>query len=135
MLDKGCLHRMQVAWPSNTFDGGDHFAFVSRRKAQARIHAPAIHMDRARATLAVVAALLGAGEADMVAHAIEQGGAWIDIQFMERAIDVQLHMNVFILHGHDAGWCTVLACVVGIRKSESMKLPGAHCDTCRTDAC
>src|SRR5471030_844889 len=64
----------------------------------------------------------------MFAHAIEQGSAWIDIQFMQRAIDVQLHMNV-------AAWRTVLDCVVGICKSERMKLPGAHGDTRRTNAC
>ena len=51
-------------------------------KTQARIHAPAIHMHRARAALAVVAALLGAGEVQMLAHAVEQRGAWIDIQFV-----------------------------------------------------
>jgi hypothetical protein len=97
-------------------------------------------MDRARAALAVVAALLGAGEAEMFAHAIEQGGAWIDIQFMQRAIDVQLHVNIATVRWYSAAWRTVLACFIGIckrgiRKRKRMKLPGAHGDTRRTDAC
>ena len=50
------------------------------RERQAGIDAPAIDDHGAGAALAVVAALLGAGEMQMLAQRIEQGGASVELQ-------------------------------------------------------
>ncbi len=53
-------------------------ALVHHRERQARIDAPAVDDHRAGAALAVVAALLGAGEMQMLAQRVEQRGARIE---------------------------------------------------------
>ena len=53
-------------------------ALVHHGEGQAGIDAPAVHQHRAGAALAVVAALLGAGEAQVFAQGVEQRGARIE---------------------------------------------------------
>ena len=61
---------------------------------QAGIDPPAVDEDRAGAALAVVAALLGAGQAQVLAQRVEQRRARIDLQAVLLAIDRQRHLGV-----------------------------------------
>ena len=78
VLDEGGLHRMQVLRRAEPLDGGDAVALVHHRQRQAGVDPPPVDDHRAGAALAVVAALLGAGEMQMLAQRVEQRGAGID---------------------------------------------------------
>ena len=87
VVDEGLLHRMQRAV------GGDRPSIVvtSRPSAwtarrQAGHDAPAVEMHRAGAALAVVAALLGAGQRELLAQHVEQRGARIEREHVRRAV-------------------------------------------------
>ncbi len=63
VLEEGCLDRMQAAvCGRETFDGRDLSALGLRGERQAGKDALAIDMDGAGAALALIAALLGAGQ-------------------------------------------------------------------------
>ena len=49
-----------------------------QREGEAGVHAPAVNVHRARAALAVVAALLGARQVDGLAQGVEQRGTRVD---------------------------------------------------------
>ena len=89
MSDKGGLHRMQCARRAQALDGGDFFAVVHQRQAEARVHAPAIDMHRAGAALTVIAAFLCAGEGDGLANTIQQRRARIDSKVVVFAVNPQ----------------------------------------------
>jgi hypothetical protein len=67
MLDERGLHRVQMVGLAQTFDRGDLVALVHHRQAEAGIDAHAIHQHGARAALAMVTALLGAGQLQILA--------------------------------------------------------------------
>ena len=79
------VHRLGRAQPSMVVISSPSCitARLSRRAPSA------IHVHRARATLAVVAALLCTGEDDALANAIEQCGSRIDAKLAVHAIDAQ----------------------------------------------
>ena len=81
VLDEGRLHRMQVLRRAQAFDGGDLVALVHHRQRQAGIDAAPVDDHRAGAALAVVAALLGAGQVQVLAQRVEQRGARVEFQF------------------------------------------------------
>src|ERR1700739_3794538 len=58
VLDKCCLHGVQIFRLSNAFNRGDLVALVHHCEGEAAVHAAAVHMHGACATLAVVAAFL-----------------------------------------------------------------------------
>ena len=62
MLDEGRLHRMQGVGRAQPLDGRYFVFFVHHGKREARIDPHAVYQHRARATLAVIAALLGSGQ-------------------------------------------------------------------------
>ena len=62
VLDERRLQRVQVVRRAQPLDGDDLVALVHDRERQAGVDAPAVDQHRAGAALAVVAALLGAGE-------------------------------------------------------------------------
>jgi hypothetical protein len=62
------------------------------RQREAGINAPAVDDDRAGAALTVVAALLGAGEVEMLALCVEQGRSGIDVEIVSRAVNAQRHL-------------------------------------------
>ena len=62
---------------------------VHQGEGQARIHAAAVHVHRACAALAVVAALFGAGECDGLAEAVEQRRPRVDAELVVLAVDAQ----------------------------------------------
>src|SRR6266542_420656 len=75
------LDRMKIGSASaQAFDGGDR---------------PAIDMHGTGATLALIAALLRAGEAHMLAQGIEQCDARLDQELMPLAVDFKLHGDGF----------------------------------------
>ena len=67
MGNEGGLHRMKAAAVGYAFDRKHIGAVVAESESQARIDAPAIDQDGARAALAAVAALLRAGEVKTLA--------------------------------------------------------------------
>jgi hypothetical protein len=64
-----CLHGMQVIWRAEPLDRGDRAALVHYGKSQAGVDPPPIDHDRASSTLAVIAALLGAREMQVLSQA------------------------------------------------------------------
>ena len=87
--DECRLHRMQCVGRAEALDGRDLVPVVHQGQAQAGIHAPAIHVHRARAALAVITALLRSGESNGLAEAIEQRRSRIDAKLVLLAIDAQ----------------------------------------------
>jgi hypothetical protein len=64
----GCSDRRRA----EALDGGDLRALVHHRQAQAGHDPPPIHQHRAGAALALVAALLGAGQVHVLAQRVQQ---------------------------------------------------------------
>ena len=80
MLDEGGLHRVQVVGRAQPLDGGDAVALVHHRERQAGIDPPPVDDHRAGAALAVIAALLGAGEMQVLAQRVEQRGPRVELE-------------------------------------------------------
>jgi hypothetical protein len=72
------LHRMQMFRLSDALDGRDLVYGVHHGKREARIHALPIHMHRAGSALPVIAALLRAGQVQVLSQTIQQRGPRID---------------------------------------------------------
>jgi hypothetical protein len=89
MLHESGLHRMQPGGRAESLDRGDLGALVHHGQAEAGIDAAAIDDDRTRAALALVAALLGAGQLQVLAQQVEQGGAGVDLHLVTLAVDRQ----------------------------------------------
>jgi hypothetical protein len=77
------------------FDGRHVLAGVRDRKRQAGLDAPAVQQNRARSTLAVVTALLRAGEAQLMPQGVEQRHPRIDIDMGGPAVDDKRHLVGF----------------------------------------
>ena len=95
MVDEGLLHRMQRAVagadaPGQPLDGRHRLAHGDRQ-GQAAQHPLAADQHRAGAALAMVAALLGPGQAHVVAQGVEQRRARVDGQYVAGAVHRQLH--------------------------------------------
>src|SRR6516165_937274 len=67
ILTEGGLHRMQLLAIGEALDGGDARAVALHDEQGACLHALAVHMHRAGAALARIAAHMGAGEALVLA--------------------------------------------------------------------
>ena len=89
VFDEGGLHRMQLVRRSEAFDGRDAIAFVHDGERETGIDAPAVGDHRAGAALAVVAALLGAGEMQVIAQRVEQRGARVELERLLFAVDLE----------------------------------------------
>ena len=87
------LQRMQFAALRDAFDGGDAAALGLDAQHQARGHDAAVQDDGAGAAIAVVAALLGAGQAENVAQALEQALPRLAQKFLRLAVDRGLDAN------------------------------------------
>ena len=72
VLDERGLQRVQRAGRAQAFDRHDLVALVHDGERQARVDAPAVDQHRAGAALPVVAALLGAGQVQVLAQRVEQ---------------------------------------------------------------
>src|SRR5215831_13437208 len=89
-LDHGLLHLVQFAVrPFDTFDGGDLAPAHRVSERRARIGRHVVEHDSAVAAFGMVAAELGAGEAQLVAQRVHQGLVGCDIDGPFAAVDVQ----------------------------------------------
>ena len=79
------------ASPSTVVDLG---AVVRDREREAGVDAAAVEQDRAGAALAVVAALLRAGQPEVLAQQVQQRGARVDGEAVLLAVDVQGDLGV-----------------------------------------
>src|SRR5262249_37256125 len=77
--------------PGKAFNRGDGAAFDLSREGQAGQHALAVDMDGAGAALALIAALLGAGQRKVLAQGIEQRDARLDGERPRLSIDHEVH--------------------------------------------
>lgn len=91
LFEEGSLHGMQFALPRKPLYGGDGTAFGLGGERQAGQHALAVDMNGAGAALTLVAALLGAGEAEMFTQRVEQRDARLDVERMALAVDVEMN--------------------------------------------
>src|SRR5690606_1103191 len=77
MLQECALHGAGVVETTQPLDGRSAFPFVHSRDGQSAVAPDAIYGDSARAALSVVAALLGARQAEAITQVIEQRGSWV----------------------------------------------------------
>jgi hypothetical protein len=97
--------------------GGDFIAIVSYGKRKAAIDSPSVRQHGAGAALAVIAALLGAGQGEILAQQVEQRDPGVDLQTVRLAVDMQLNRNGIRRRG--GGWS-------GGQRNRS----GGHSDRC-----
>ena len=93
MLDERRLHRVQVVGRAQALDGGDLVALVHDREREAGGDPPAIHDHGAGAALALIAALLAAGQMQVLAQCVEQGGARIELELPACPVYVEGHVH------------------------------------------
>ena len=99
MLEEGGLDRVEFGTGiGEPFDGRDRAAFDLRSQRQTGKHTLAVDMNGAGATLALIAAFLGAGEVEMIAQRIEKRHARFDGEGMCPAIDFEIDGGL-IAHG------------------------------------
>ena len=87
VFDEGGLHGMKPAGFAKAFDGGDLVAVVHGCESEAGVDAAAVDVNGASATLAMIAALLGSGQMEFFAQAVEQRRAWVEVYFVGLAVD------------------------------------------------
>lgn len=91
MFKKRRLHRMKLAVFFETFNRRDRISLMHDGESQAGIYSSAIHMDGARAALAMVTTFLGAEELKIFAKRIEQCHPRLQPYPVLGAIDFQHH--------------------------------------------
>ena len=84
-LDERGLQRVQLVAAGEPLDGRQLRAVVGDGEREARVGTAPVDQDRARAALAVVAALLRAGQLEVLAEEVEQRGADVDGELVLRA--------------------------------------------------
>src|SRR5262245_33057948 len=91
LFEERGLDRMERPVPRETLDRRDLAAFDLGGEGQASEHAPAIDMQGASATLTLIAAFLGAGEAHMLTQGVEQRHARLERKPVVLAIDLEIY--------------------------------------------
>jgi hypothetical protein len=87
VVHEGLLHRVQAAVRArDPFDSGDPLPLSLHSEREAGHHAPSIHVDGAGAALAVVAALLGAVQADLLTQGVEERSAGVGVEPVPRPV-------------------------------------------------
>jgi hypothetical protein len=84
------LDRMQLrtlVQLSDALDRGDLATLDGDREQEAAVDPLAVEQDRAGPTLAVIAALLGAGQTEPFAQRVEQRGAVVEIELVVDSVD------------------------------------------------
>src|SRR5215469_16049653 len=81
------LHRMESVLLGQALDGGDLVTIMHHRERQAAIDALSVDDDRAGAALSLVAALLRAGQPEILAQRIEQRRTRIEIEGIIPSVD------------------------------------------------
>src|SRR5580765_8233453 len=90
VLDPGLLHLGELAALREAFDGGDLLAHRGAEREGAGAHGGAIDVHGARAALRDAAAVLGAGEPDLLADRPQQRLIGVDVDVENLAVDGQL---------------------------------------------
>jgi hypothetical protein len=95
VLDERPLERMKLLplGVGEPLHGRDLRPVMRHREGQAPVRLPAVDQDRAGAALAVVAALLGAGQVEVLTQHVEQRGGRVDRQRVLTAVDPQAHVG------------------------------------------
>jgi hypothetical protein len=95
VVDERTLHGVQLLAARQALDG-HHIAPVRPRgQDQAPVHSAAVKQDGAGAALAVVAALLGARQIEVLAQQIQQRHARIDVfELSVDAVDAKAEVEV-----------------------------------------
>jgi hypothetical protein len=90
VLDERGLHRVKIVGLTEALDSSDPVVLVHDGKREATVDAASVHMDGAGPALAVVAALLCAGQHQALAQRVEQRSTRIEIaQSVILAIDIE----------------------------------------------
>src|SRR5207245_1645502 len=89
LAEPGLLHLVQSPAAGEAFDGGDPLAFGGGDGHHAGADRGAIEVHRAGAALRDAAAVLGAGEADLLTDCPQEGRAGVDVDLERFAIDRQ----------------------------------------------
>ena len=89
MGDERGLHRVELVALGEALDGRDLGALGGDRQRQARVDGATVAQHRASATLAVIAALPGPGQRQVLAQRIEQRDPRIDLQSPVLPVDAQ----------------------------------------------
>ena len=91
MPDEGGLQGMEHLVPSKTFNGGDVAALILDGKCEAREDAFPVDQNLAGAAPALVAALLCAGQIQMIAECVEKAHARIERDLVHGPVDAEGH--------------------------------------------
>ena len=110
-VDERLLQRMKPAVALEPLDGGDLRAVVHHRERQARDDALSVHQDRACAAGALVAALLGAGQARPFPQHVQQRRAVVHRDLAGFAVDAYPH------HRGRRGVCLLVFAAAGDQRS------------------
>jgi hypothetical protein len=76
---------------ADPLDGGHLTALVLHGERQAGDDAPAVHEDRAGAAGALVAALLGSRQVEVLAEGVEEADPRFDLERRRDAVDDEVH--------------------------------------------
>jgi hypothetical protein len=87
VVDKSRLRRMELLTVDETLDRCDRLGVMHCSKRQARVDATTVQQHRACAALAMIAALLGSCQREMLTQSIEKGCTRIERQTMGLAVD------------------------------------------------
>src|SRR5919198_2026750 len=91
---------MKPAVAGEALDGGHSATVLHDGERHARVNPLAVNQHRARAALAVVAALLGAGEVKVLAKQVQQRCPRRNAQLLDSTVDRDGHRNLVRQSGH-----------------------------------
>jgi hypothetical protein len=93
VLEECRLDRVKLPVRGETLGRDDLGAVVRDSEREAAVYPPALEQDGAGATLPVVAALLRAGDREVLAQEVEQRGARVDGDPMLAAVDLERDLH------------------------------------------
>src|ERR1051325_7537287 len=102
VLEEFLLHRMQLVALGDALDRGDRAAFGLDAEHQAGTDQLAVDDDATGATIAGAAAFLAAGQAELVAQAVEHGLLCLAQKLYRLAVDDSGY--VVLAHGGSLSW-------------------------------
>jgi hypothetical protein len=104
LVDESLLHRVQIARvAAKSFDGHDGAALGHHREGRTRQNTLAVGMYGARTALAMAAAFLGSGQANMITQSVEQCRTRIDAEGVLLPIDGQGNGGQALMSGKPPG--------------------------------
>ena len=91
VFEEGGLDGVEGVAVGEAFDGGDLGSVGGDGEGEAGVDAAAVDEDGAGSALAVVAAFLAAGEFEVFAQGVEEGGAGVEGERVRCAVDLEGH--------------------------------------------